>query len=342
MFEKYFDYHKEYKLKKPRELYSEGKIGLQNLGNTCYINSILQCLSHTIMLADYVMTLPTIHSSHEYGKINLLFIEIFEKMWCDKTVISPYRMHRLIKTNNQYNNTNQHDSCELLIYLLSLLHKSIKYKVNMSITGNSKDTSDELRIKSMKSFIKYFNNDYSFIVERFYGMTMTVLKCNCKDTRVKFEPFNILMLNVNESSNLNDLIKSQYKNEHFKCDECNNNGIKNDQLWDLPDVLMINLKRFDNNNVKNTTMIDYPSTLDLTDIISKERKDNNNYLYSLYAINCHVGSSDNGHYYSICTNLDHEWHAYDDGNVTRIHKLNEFKIVTSDAYILFYYRMQIK
>jgi ubiquitin C-terminal hydrolase len=51
------DKHKEYKLKLPRSAYEKkGLTGIENLGNTCYVNSIIQCLSNTLKITDYILT----------------------------------------------------------------------------------------------------------------------------------------------------------------------------------------------------------------------------------------------------------------------------------------------
>lgn len=87
-------------------------------------------------------------------------------------------------------------------------------------------------------------------------------------------------------------------------------------------------------------MIDFQiDNLNLTEYISKDKKDPNNYIYSLYAVNYHSGNSRSGHYFSCCKNLNNNWYLFNDGDVSKIENSN---ILSKDAYILFYYRKFIK
>ena len=68
-------------------------------------------------------------------------------------------------------------------------------------------------------------------------------------------------------------------------------------------------------------------------------KENQSWIYSLYAINCHIGNKNSGHYYSICKNLNNNWYMYNDENIKEIK--NNISNYSSDCYILFYHRMFI-
>ena len=95
-----------------------------------------------------------------------------------------------------------------------------------------------------------------------------------------------------------------------------------------------------NNGIKINTHIDFPTDdLNLTNYISSSKNDPNNYIYSLYAINYHSGTSQGGHYWSSCKNLDKNWYLYNDSNVTKFQNNN---LLSKDAYMLFYYRKYIK
>ncbi len=127
----------------------------------------------------------------------------------------------------------------------------------------------------------------------------------------------------------------------WKCDKCEKTGCKKEnKIWSFPNYLIIHFNRFKNDGSKINTNIDFPlDNLNLTDYISKDKKDPNNYIYSLYAINYHSGNSGSGHYFSFCKNLNNNWNLFNDGNVSKIESQN---ILTKDAYILFYHRKMIR
>ncbi|KAL7116109.1 hypothetical protein ACP275_04G223100 [Erythranthe tilingii] len=111
-------------------------------------------------------------------------------------------------------------------------------------------------------------------------------------------------------------------------------------LWRLPEILVIHLKRFSYNRfLKNKleTYVDFPiRDLDLSDYIAqKGEKSSNRYL--LYAISNHYGSMGGGHYAAFVHHGGDRWYDFDDSHVSPI---SEDKIKTSAAYVLFYRRVE--
>jgi ubiquitin C-terminal hydrolase len=129
--------------------------------------------------------------------------------------------------------------------------------------------------------------------------------------------------------------------QNWNCDKCQHTSCtKSTFAWTFPNHVIIHLKRFDNNGNKISTLIDFPfDELNLTRYLSKEKNDPNNYIYTLYAINYHMGSAKAGHYWSVCKNLDDNWYLLNDGHVSQYQKVTE--VQKKDAYILFYHRKMI-
>ena len=98
----------------------------------------------------------------------------------------------------------------------------------------------------------------------------------------------------------------------------------------VPEHLVIVLKRFTNDGRKNTTNIEYPINLDLNKYILGYNK---NAKYNLYGIVCHMGSINGGHYIAIAKNNSNQWKIYNDNNITNC---NDNNIINNKAYILFY------
>ena len=132
------------------------------------------------------------------------------------------------------------------------------------------------------------------------------------------------------------------KDNLWKCPKCNKNSqaSKKIELYNMPKVLIIHLKRF-NNNKKINTFIDFPLTnLDISKYINKKRNTNDTHglKYDLFGVINHYGSMDYGHYTSFCKNMhDNKWYEYNDRIVNEIQPGKEYEtIVNPNAYILFY------
>ena len=126
----------------------------------------------------------------------------------------------------------------------------------------------------------------------------------------------------------------------FFCENCKNKqkSMKKIEIYNIPKILIIQLKRF-NHDSKITTKVNYPiNNLDLTKYVLSYKNSNiNNYFeakYDLFAVANHYGSLSFGHYKAYCKNsIDNNWYEFNDSNVKQI---SEDEIVNSNAYVLFY------
>jgi ubiquitin C-terminal hydrolase len=123
------------------------------------------------------------------------------------------------------------------------------------------------------------------------------------------------------------------------CCKKHQQAMKKLDLWRLPEVLVIHLKRFSYTQFtrnKLETFVDFPTTdLDLSSYIADKSKQPSSH-YRLYAISNHYGNMGGGHY---TASIYHEegkgWYKFDDDCVTPI---GENSIKTPAAYVLFYRR----
>lgn len=128
----------------------------------------------------------------------------------------------------------------------------------------------------------------------------------------------------------------------WKCSKCHNNiPAKNKiEIYRTPKILIIQLKRFKNNE-KIKTFVEFPLTnLDISRFVTHNKSKYNglNKKYDLFAVANHYGELEYGHYDAYCLNyIDNHWYNFDDKDVYIIEKKDEKdKIVTENAYVLFY------
>ena len=354
-FEYDIHYHHDLVLKKERYI-SKGLSGLVNLGNKCFMNSVLQCLSNTLKLTDYFLSSK--YKEDDIDKMNnrkkeyyliLSYLNMIINGWETNQVLKPRTfVENISKFVPKYFSLEQQDSHECLMYILDLMHKGLSYEIEVNIVGDVKNENDQLMKKSLEQWSSFYEKEYSFIIETFYGMFFNNINCNnCPVKENVFEPFNCVSLNVpmKNSSHLKNLLDDYFNNEEnietWVCEKCNGNGCKRTtKTWTFPNYLIIHLKRFTNTGEKIHTHIDFPlDDLNLTEYVSQDKKDPNNYIYSLYAVNYHSGSNQSGHYWSTCKNIDNNWYTYNDTDVSKLKNTN---LLSKDAYMLFYYRKYIK
>ena len=104
-------------------------------------------------------------------------------------------------------------------------------------------------------------------------------------------------------------------------------------FWSFPTILVIDIKRFNSTNRKNQIMIDFPlKKLDLSKYVIGYNKES--YIYDLYGVCNHSGSSLGGHYTSFIKNANGKWYHYNDSDVSEVSEENH--IISPKAYCFFY------
>jgi ubiquitin C-terminal hydrolase len=344
---------------------TKGLSGLINLGNTCFMNSIIQCLSNTENLTEFFLKRENIKESQMYNKkvskqiaIVISYSNILRAIWEKNRLVKPTTFKRVLCLfNERYAGYDQQDSHEFLICILNLLHDGLKYPVSIEINGKIENEHDSLMKLACESFKKEFENEYSIIINLFYGQFYNFINCTkCNYSEKRFESFNTISLNFPETNasnslTLNELFKYNFsKDEQINNWECSKvkckNKIcnKNTKLFKLPKFLIIHLNRFKKNATgelisKNDTLIDFDiNNIDLTSFFPSTEK--NNWMYSLYAINYHSGTINSGHYTSVCKNKDGHWYIYNDAHLDKYTNFNKNQLVTKDSYIFFLTRIE--
>ena len=290
----------------------KGLCGLVNLGNTCYMNVILQCLSNSKLLMKYFLEnhyVNDVNHDNDDRDIVVEFNSLLRGLWYKNSVVNPNKFHSTIQLNSlkknmiQFSGYGQNDSQEFLQFILEGMHNSLSKKVKMSIEGTIKNELDKLAVSAVKSWISYFKNDYSKIIELFYGQYISKLLTIEKGQSTisySYDPFSSISLEISQkSSNIYNCLDNHCNRELI--DNNNNEKIqyKTPSFWKLPKILIIFFKRFDNNGDKLNYKIEYPiNNLDMSKYVVGYNK--SKYKYELYGVCNHVGNLMGGHYFAYC------------------------------------------
>ena len=318
------------------------------LGNFCYLASSIQCLSHTIPLTKYFLSgmfkQDADFTKKEY-KLCKEYYRVLYGLWSENCIIRPTGFKQTIgQFDDKYQGWNQNDAQEALNKLLDILHIGTSYPVETKITGTVENRIDQMQVASLKQWNKSFKDQYSFIIENFFGQYYSYIQCGkCNYKLESYDPFCTLSLPIGGESVykcFDKFTEPEFLDDdnQWKCDKCGkySNAKRKMFLWKLPKILMIVLKRFDYNYQKNNKDVIYPmKELNLEKYCNGYDKYEGK--YDLYGVCNHIGNTYGGHYYSYCKNSDGNWYEFDDSSVRRI---TEDKVVNQHAYIMFYEKVE--
>ncbi|XP_050569020.1 ubiquitin carboxyl-terminal hydrolase 8 isoform X3 [Cygnus atratus] len=329
--------------------------GLRNLGNTCYMNSILQCLCNAPHLADYFnrnLYQDDINRSNflgHKGEVAEEFGVIMKALWTGQyKYISPKDFKITIgKINDQFAGYSQQDSQELLLFLMDGLHEDLNKADNRKrYKEENNDHLDDLRAAEL-AWQKHKQLNESIIVALFQGQFKSTVQClTCHKKSRTFEAFMYLSLPLASTSKctLQECLRLFSKeekltdNNRFYCSHCKTrrDSLKKIEIWKLPPVLLVHLKRFSYDGrwkQKLQTSVDFPlETLDLSQYVIGPK--NTLKRYNLFSVSNHYGGLDGGHYTAYCKNASKQrWFKFDDHEVSEI---SASSVKSSAAYILFY------
>ncbi|KAG0472753.1 hypothetical protein HPP92_014610 [Vanilla planifolia] len=303
---------------------------LNNMGNTCFMNAILQCITHTVPLLEKLVS--NSHSpicSDEDGQFCsfcTLKSHIDECIAKSGSVVTPSKFaYNLSKISSFFQFGEQHDAHEFLSCFLDSIG-----------TSYLKHISKAHRLSSPGD---------SVIDQVFGGQLKSQLRCcecgHCSDT---YESLLGLSLEIDDVDDLNEALESFTQAEKIDdpdikltCGGCKAQGSMEKQLKieQTPSVIALHLKRFKHSEHyvhKIGKFIKYPMELDLMPFLSCPIE-NGQLIYELYAIVVHSGSSYYGHYYCNIRTSPTAWHQMND---SWMGLLSETEVLDQQAYILFY------
>lgn len=306
-----------------------------NIGNSCYLNSVLQLLLNQLPFLYYFANLKT---DSKTSKLVLLIQHLVKLQISNETkVINPFIFKRELAKSCDYlfNNFHQQDAHEAVVTILDIIHETTKddelfHKASKKYSKQMESESIKQSFKAWKETAKKFG--YSFITDYFTGQIKAITICDhCNHRTTRYENFNNLTLQIPQNNvSVVDCIKNYIQVEKlpdYKCDHCNKRDTtrKRTTLWKFPTVLIICFKRFDGQKRLNFE-------------IEMEEKigfqfNNNYYNYNLTVAIDHIGHRANSGHYTALLKRNGNWYIADDESV---HK-TIFPKFSKSVYIACYY-----
>ncbi|MGH0162530.1 UNVERIFIED_CONTAM: hypothetical protein FKN15_068658 [Acipenser sinensis] len=308
---------------------AQGLVGLRNLGNTCFMNSILQCLSNTRELRDYCLQNLHRRDLNNSSRMNSALMEEFSKLiqsiWTSSgsEAVSPSEFNLAVKL--------QQDAQEFLRFLLDGLHNEVN-RVTVRPRAIMEDfdhlPDDE---KGKRMWKKYLEREDSRVVDLFVGQLKSSLTCSeCGYCSTVFDPFWDLSLPIAKKGygevslmdcmrlfTKEDVLDGDEKPTCYRC-KARRKCTKKFTIQKLPKILVLHLKRFSEARIRTSklsTFVNFPlKDLDLREFASENSI---HAVYNLYAVSNHSGTTMGGHY-------------------TAVTPMSSSQVRTSDAYVLFY------
>ncbi|XP_052467084.1 ubiquitin carboxyl-terminal hydrolase 42 [Carassius gibelio] len=299
--------------------------GLHNLGNTCFLNSTLQCLTYTAPLANYMLTREHSKTCHEPGFCMMCTMQnhIIQVFANSGNVIKPICvLNELKRIGKHFRFGSQEDAHEFLRYTVDAMQKSC-------LPGNKLDRQTQAT---------------TFVHQIFGGYLRSRVKClNCKAVSDTFDPYLDISLEIKTAQTLSKAFEQFVKPEQldgdnaYKCSKCKKmvTASKRFTIHRSSNVLTISLKRFTNfNGGKITKDVRYTEYLDLRPFMSQSHGEPQ--IYALYAVLVHSGFSCHaGHYYCYIKASNGQWYQMNDSSVS----LSDIRtVLNQQAYLLFYIR----
>ena len=322
--------------------------GLANLGNTCSINALVQCIGHCDYLRDYFLHKSSFQKKDENTfSIGQELSLILKQLWVDQNALKPIRFLKALQEtmgSDAYSiGQEQLDFTEVWMVLIQrLLEESheLSFQSNMFQKGPYvNEINQYIYTKAIHEWEKQSKDTNSPLLDVVQGVHVQQIECtHCHRFYHNVEPFQSTYLDLpnQESTSIQECLHQYLQIDQvdgWKCDQCHQS--KNEKVmrfWKLPNVWIFLLKRF-HGMKKNHIKVYCPKTLHIPEHFEMG---GSSCEYQLKSMAQHYGSIHGGHYNAICHHQD-SWFLYDDVHIQEISS-NDF-LNNPYVYALFYERV---
>ncbi|KAL9432932.1 hypothetical protein AB3S75_027863 [Citrus x aurantiifolia] len=324
-------------------------LGLRNLGNSCYLNSVLQCLTYTPPLANFCLKLQ--HSSlckqltgdsaldaerKRECPFCILEKRIVRSLSVDLTLDAPAKIQSCLRIfAEHFKCGRQEDAHEFLRYVIDACHNTCLRLKKLRRKGGGGGGGGGETINGGSSVVK----------EIFGGALQSQVKClACGAESNKVDEIMDISLDILNSCSLKEAMQKFFQpevldgNNKYKCDNCKKlvSARKQMSILQSPNILVIQLKRFEGIfGGKIDKAIAFEEVLVLSSFMCKASQDPQP-EYKLFGTIVHSGfSPDSGHYYAYIKDAIGRWYCCNDSYVS-VSTLQE--VLSEKVYILFFIR----
>jgi ubiquitin carboxyl-terminal hydrolase 4/11/15 len=186
-----------------------GRCGLSNLGNTCFFNSAVQCLLHTMPFVDHFLNKPwqdEINLENRLGtrgKLVRSFAGVVEQAWRGSSgVIDPFDLKmQMGRFATQFQGWAQQDSHELMTFMLDGIHEDLnrcrEKPIVDSVVGDGLNDEET----AMRAWENHLARNNSIVVDLFHGQLRSKLECpSCAKTTIVFDPYVAVQLPIQRAA----------------------------------------------------------------------------------------------------------------------------------------------
>jgi ubiquitin C-terminal hydrolase len=306
--------------------------GLRNLGNSCYINSVMQCLAYTPPLYNYVATQEHINQcrGQHFCPLCAMCRLIAEMHRSTGRPVAPQQfLANLKRIAPTMRPGHQEDSHEWLRYLVDSMQSVLEKE---ACGGPDKKLPPRVA-------------ETTWLHQMFGGYILNQLTCRvCGHSSTRSDPFMDLSLEILGCATVPDCLRQFTRVEDmqgsnaWKCDKCDKKQPATKQMKILrsPHVLTLQLKRFTIQGQKRLKEVPFQLQLDLREFMAKGADKSESQLFSLFAVLVHTGpTTRSGHYTAFVRGSNRTWYHMDDHMVREVMPNTVLK---QSAYVLFYVR----
>uniref|UniRef100_A0AAX7TU29 ubiquitinyl hydrolase 1 n=1 Tax=Astatotilapia calliptera TaxID=8154 RepID=A0AAX7TU29_ASTCA len=301
--------------------------GLHNLGNTCFLNSTVQCLTYTPPLANYLLSKEHSRVCHQSGFCMICVMQnhIIQAFANTGNAIKPVSFIRdLKKIARHFRFGSQEDAHEFLRYTIDAMQKAC-------LNGYPK--------------LDRQTQATTLVHQIFGGYLRSRVKCSiCKSVSDTYDPYLDIAVEIRQAANIVRALELFVKPDvlsgenAYMCAKCKKKvpATKRFTVHRTSNVLTLSLKRFANfSGGKITKDVGYPEFLNIRPYMSQSSGDP--VMYGLYAVLVHSGYSCHaGHYYCYVKASNGQWYQMND---SMVHSSNIKVVLNQQAYVLFYLRI---